>query len=437
MRFRDFISAGLILLTPACAREKTIDAIITESLASAGASVAGLSIAIHRDQEVLFEKAYGWSDLENKTKMTPDSILAIGSITKQFTAAAIMKLVDEGQLNLDDKVSKILTDSPLKAANITVRHLLTHQSGLGDFEYTEQWMPQKALRLSSAAMEKMIATVPLTSDKPGQIFAYSSSGYYLLGRIIETISGQPLGTYLEQQIFQAAGLKNTYWCDEATLIPFRAHGYGGKGGYTSELKELVNADLVHLPQYGGAGALCSTARDLIVWQKALEDGRVISHDAWQQMKNPINTAAGVPTHYGFGTIISAVADHKLIGHSGAVPGFTADSSWYPDSRLHIVVLCNSESTVSAVLSRRLAALLLNIPEPGLKPASEQLLQELSGTFKDESGATFEFFPDQGKLGLRVNGKDRPPFLYDGGRRFTRSDRLLHLTFGESWVDLDR
>lgn len=316
-----------------------IDSMARQELA--GGRVAGFSIAVARRGEVLFARGYGMADLELEVPVTAEMVFRLGSITKQFTAAAIMRLVEEGKLNLDDEFTKYLPDYPTNGHRITIRHLLTHTSGIKSYTgLGPRWLEKVRLDLTHEELVALFRDEPLDFE-PGAKYLYNNSGYYLLGMIIEQLTGQSYADYLAETFFRPLGLEATSYCDDTALVKHRARGYaqGGDG--------LVNAAPMSMTQPFAAGALCSTALDLVRWQEALAGGAVVSEASYRAMTTPATLNDGAPVGYGFGLSLGRKLEGRpLIGHGGGIFGFVTSLSYLPDEGLTVVVLVNTERGVN-------------------------------------------------------------------------------------------
>ena len=324
-----------------------------------GGHTPGLAVGVMRDGKILFAKGYGLADLENSTPVTPDTVFRIGSLTKQFTAAAVLTLVEKGQVSLDAPLSDYFPEFYL-GRQVTVRQLLTHTSGIS--AYSDRTNPKNSWDyrsdLSTAQMvDRIEHFYPPYQFPPGSAWHYSNSGYFLLGAIVEKVSGRSLAEYLRQEVFPRAGLTNTALDDGVAVVPHRASGYEVTpgGGYR-------RADFLSMTVPGGAGAMRSTISDLLKWHEALFSGRVVSGALVKEMIAPARlsdgrlassarVASGEPPlpdfEYGFGLFIAKAHGHRRINHNGGINGFNATLNTYPDDHLTWVALSNSGGGVSA------------------------------------------------------------------------------------------
>ena len=319
----------------------------------------GISIAVLHKGDTLLMKGYGYGDIENQVPATEKTVYRIGSITKQFTAAAIMRLVEEGKVGLQDPISTYIPDYPEHGASVTVHQLLNHTSGI--VSYTSLGLPfwsKARLNLSHRQVLELFKDAPLQFE-PGSSRAYNNSGYYLLGMIIEKASGQTYEEFLQDLYFTPLGLASTSYCDEQHIIPHRSDGYGRRNG------NIVNAQMISMNLPFAAGALCSTVKDLVTWKGAFVSGDVVSEASYKQMITPTELSDGSTYDYGYGLDVGALNGHTYIGHGGGINGFTTYLSHYPDHDLTIVVLTNIENGDPFSIEQALAEIVLTAPAPNV------------------------------------------------------------------------
>jgi CubicO group peptidase (beta-lactamase class C family) len=314
--------------------------------------IPGAALMILQDGKVSKTAAYGLADLEQQTPVTADTVFEIGSITKQFTAAGILLLEQEGKLSVNDRISKYLKDLPDSWTNITVRHLLTHTSGirnytgLGGFELTKH--------LTQKQFIDELRQQPL-DFQPGSSWKYCNSGFSLLGFIIENVSGTNYWAYMEQRIFGPLQMKTTGDRRPGRIIPHRARGYE----QTNRL--WINRDY-DLTDVFSAGAIVSTVGDLAKWSAALDGGGLLNAGSKQQMWTPAKLNSGKETGYGFGWFIDAVEGHKNIGHGGSTSGFSASIQRFPDDQLAVILLTNTDEQVATTMAKKIATFYFRSPE---------------------------------------------------------------------------
>lgn len=321
--------------------------------------VAAVSVAVLRGSDTLVLRAWGMADVEDGTPATPTTVYRIGSITKQFTAALVMQLVDSGRLSLDDDVRRWVPAAPTQGRVVTVRQLLNHTSGIRSYTgLGPRWLSKNRLDMEADSIVALVATDSLDFE-PGTQFRYNNTGYVLLGSLLEKVTGTPYATLLETRLFRPLALEQTYYCDTRRIIPQRADGYGVSP------EGLVNAAFLSMTQPFSAGSLCSTVVDLVRWQRALAGGRVVSASAYEAMTTPGKLADGSAMKYAFGLSTNELAGHRMILHGGGINGFASLMMRFPDDSLDVVVLTNTASASADRLGGQIARAALGAP---LEPA---------------------------------------------------------------------
>ena len=321
-----------------------IDARLAEFMKIQPVAVTAL---VSRDGKVLYEMAVGLADLEHRTAATPATKFRIGSITKQFTAAAILRLAEKEKLALDDPLARFFPDFP-GAEKITLRHLLTHTSGL--HSYTDKSGFLKSVTAPIAA-EKLIAS--LREDPPdfapGAGWHYCNSGYFLLGEIVAKVSGKPLGDYFREQFFEPLGMRDTGIFHNDAPPPGAALGYSFADG---KLTPALDWDMTWA---GGAGALYSTVRDLHRWNEAIFTGQVLSESSLKAALTPVTLPPGAQgMKYGFGWALGEMRGLPMIDHSGGLNGFQSYLVRFPAQKVTIAVLCNALDAPPGLIPATLA-----------------------------------------------------------------------------------
>ena len=308
--------------------------------------IPGVSLAVMQKGEIVFAKGYGFANLEHQVPVKPETIFQSGSMGKQFTATAIMMLVEEGKLSLDDKITKFFPDAPDTWRNITVRHLLTHTSGLGDYpndfdlrrDYTEDELVQR------------IKATPL-AFQPGEKWSYSNLAYVTLGVLIHKISGKFYGDFLQERVFKPLGMTTARVISEADIVPNRAAGYRFVNG------EIKNQEWVSPTLNTTAdGALYLTVYDLAKWDAALYTEKLLKRSSLDQMWTPVKLNDGKTFPYGFGWALNVVRGHHVVEHGGSWQGFKSQISRYVDDKLTVVVFANQARANPAKIAHAVAAI---------------------------------------------------------------------------------
>jgi len=292
----------------------------------------GASILAMRDGRVIYRKAFGLRDLERRLPARMDTHYEIGSITKQFTAAAILQLRDAGKLKIDEKVSAYLADVP-HANEVTLRQLLTHTSGIPDYfglKSDEEFT--KPTRFSE--IMKLVADKPLDFP-PGSRASYSNTGYLILGRIIEVTSHESYHQYRLEHLLKPAGMTQSYIVPDEGSLATMARGYRRVNG------KLEPGLTIHESYSWSAGDIVSTVEDVEKWNEALASGRVLPKTDYALMMTPQIATGGEDTGYGLGLFIDKLNSQPRIGHTGGSFGFTSANFYFPQQKLRIIVLTNN------------------------------------------------------------------------------------------------
>ena len=345
-------------LTNACVFADSYQEILDKAVKETKPGVVAL---LSRGGDIEFVGARGMANLELGVPLTKDSVFRIGSITKQFTAAAIMMLVEKELLSLEDDIHQYIPDFPTEGHVITVYHLLTHTSGLAN--YTDDYELMTSDIKAPATVDKVIKRFyehPMTMA-PGEAFAYSNTGYVLLGKIIEVVSGKSYPEFIDEEIFKKLGMQNSYYGGNK-IIPNRASGYG-----LSARGFFENAEYLDMIWPYSAGALLSTVEDLNTWFFALRNGDLVSKESYQLMVTLGQLSNGETVDYGLGFDLSDQFGFKLsdqfgvstVSHSGGIHGFTADSYYIVEDDVYVVALTNRLGSLHRKVAREIVKLAID------------------------------------------------------------------------------
>lgn len=403
---------------------ESIDRIVVEEMREHG--LAGVAVAVARGPFIVHAAGYGFADVENSIPVTPETVFRVGSITKQFTAAAILDLVDEGRLSLDDRLTEYLPDYPGPGADVTVSMLLSHTAGIKNYTTLEPWWETLTMEMSPRRLIGSFEEAPF-DFAPGSEFSYSNSGYVLLGWIAEQITGQPYGGILNERLFAPLNLRSASYCDDRALVPNRARGYAITDG------ELVHAAYVSMSQAYAAGGVCASARDLARWMSQLSSGGAIGRDGWQRMTRPATLADGSSVEYGYGLAIGSLEGHRRVGHVGGMLGFAGQIAYYDEDDITIVVLSNTEGARTSVLESEIARVVFGLEADEVLdlPLTPDELSAYVGTY-DLRLARVSVAVRDGHLvtAVTVPGLEGDhTLLYQGDRRFvSQADPNVSVTF---------
>lgn len=382
--------------------------------ADIAAGAPGASVLLAQDDRILYQAARGSANLELGVPLSPDQVFRIGSLTKTFTAAALLKLAAAGKLSLDDPLAKFLPDFP-QGAKVTLAELLDHTAGISD-----AWEADPAKPQDTGALVKLIAG-HAPDFPPGTAWAYSNSGYILLGAVIEKVTGQPWHAALQGLLTQPLGLAQTaYYSDEA-VVPGLVAGYS-----QDDHGRVIRAPFTSISGPGAAGALTSTAADLFRWMRALATGRALPPRLYEAMSSAKATTSGTPVPYGYGLMIGTVRGEPVVEHNGGIEGFAAQLTYFPKQHVTVVVLANTDarSPNPRSLAHRLGALTIGKPYIELQPlkADDRQRQELCGTYRISAAAKRTLWIEDGTLLVRRDGGPKQPLaLAPGDRLFFPHD----------------
>lgn len=441
------IAALCLLPSLACAQPASptteLDAYVEKTLATH--KLPGASIAVVKDGQVVVAKGYGLSNVEASTKAAADTVYQLASVTKPFTSMATMMLVEEGKLSLDAKVTELVPGLPAAWSPVTVRHLLSHTSGIKS--YTDVFGAQKTPDGKVFTKEEIVALVadaPLQFT-PGERFAYCNTGYYLLGLVIEKASGKKYADFLAERIFKPLGMTATALDDYADARPQRARGYRSEDGASKP------APHTHPSQPFSAGALVSTVTDLARWDAALAGRKLLKPASYDAMWTPFTFNDGKKSGYGFGWQLDPYRTRPRQAHGGGISGFSTFVARFPEEKVTVIALVNQGGDGGGMLANGIAEIYV----PGLKelapkpitdadPATTEFLKKMitaaAGGTAEPDWFTPEFrsfmLPDRIKQGPQMFGRFGPlqTFeLMEDNARDGRRVRVYRATFGTTAV----
>jgi D-alanyl-D-alanine carboxypeptidase len=380
--------------------------------------IAGTSIAVIKDGKVIKAEGYGLANVELNVPARPETVYKIGSVSKQFLASGIMLLVQEGKISLDDKISKFLEATPDTWKEITVRHLLTHTSGI--IREAPGFDPFKIQ--NDADVIKTAYPLPLRFA-PGEKWEYCNVGYFTLAEIIRKVTGKPWGDYLGERLFMPLEMNATRTTTETAIIQNRAGGYVWKDG------KLENA--TNFLALRPSGAFLSSVLDLAKWDAAFYTDKFLNSSTLSQMWTAVKLSNGTTHPYGFGWELSSVAGHKLVHHGGSLPGFRAQFSRFVDDKLSVVVLTNGDSANPNLIALGIAAHYIPglIPERTVAKIDPKIFDTYAGQYQHPS-AVFTITREGDKLLLQqgANAEKLNLLPESTSNFFTNENRRLTYSF---------
>lgn len=311
--------------------------------------IPGLAVAIVQHGKVVMERGFGLANVELQVPVTPATMFQSGSVGKQFTAALVMTLVEEGRVGLDDSVRRYFTDAPESWQGITVRQLLTHTSGLPDFPYEDKSFDMRHDHTEDELVHVAYGLKPEAA--PGAHWDYSNAGYMLLGALVRRVTGRFYGDVLAERIFEPLGMHTARIISEADIVPNRAAGYHLVDG------QLRNQDWVAPTLNTTAdGSLYLSLEDMLAWARGLAAGAVLKPASWEQVYSPVQLAGGGQYPYGFGWFVDGSGAHRCIHHSGSWQGFKTYIARYDNDELQVIALTNQGDAEPGRVVDRIATL---------------------------------------------------------------------------------
>jgi D-alanyl-D-alanine carboxypeptidase len=381
----------------------------------------GAVAIVVKDGRTVFRRAYGLADLEFGVLLEADMVFRIGSVTKQFTAAAVLQLADQGRLALEDDVSKYVPEYDTRGRGVTIEQLLTHTSGVPNYTDLEEWFPHLRDELTPRALLDMLKGKPLEFE-PGSRFRYSNSGYLLLGLVIEKASGRPYADYIRQMVLPL-GMRQTMYDDPVRVIPRRARGYEYRDG------EWRNARYIGMSQPFSAGGLVSTADDLAMWNTAIERGRLLSDSSRQRWFTPFTLASGAASRYAMGWSVTTHEGLAVAEHGGGIPGFVCFVVRMPSEHLFVAVLSNNGESRPATTAHMLAALAIGRPfkDPPVATVPPATLDQYEGTYQLADDQRMTVTVARGQLAVEQHG-EKTTLSASGPADFFEPGGVLRVTF---------
>ena len=367
------------------------------------------SVLVIRDKTVLFNKGYGSADLEWDIPNSPTTKFRIGSLTKQFTAACILLLEERAKLKVDDPIKKYMPDAPATWDKVTIFSLLTHTSGIPNFTEFPDYSATEAIATTPEKLVLRFRDKPL-EFQPGEKISYSNSGYVLLGYLIEKISGETYGQFVQDNIFKPLGMQSSGYDSNSEIIAHRASGYAvDKAG-------VVNAGYINMTIPFSAGGLYSTTEDLARWEQGLFGGEVLSPISLQKMTTPFMH------DYAFGLAVLNVSGHRVIEHTGGIEGFNSALAYYPEDKLAVVVLSNLNGQAPLDMANKLAAVAhaekVVLPserkEVSVTPA---ILSKYTGVYEVSPGFDLVMTLEDGKLMTQATGQPKFQLFAESETKF--------------------
>ena len=378
------------------------------------------AVLVARDGEVLLDRGYGFANREWSVPNDGDTKFRLGSVTKQFTAVAIMLLNERGLVDLDAPVKTYLPDAPAAWDGVTVRHLLTHTAGVPNFTDFDDYGASKTLPATMDSLIGRFRDRPL-DFQPGEGWSYSNSGYILLTAIVEKASGKSYADFVAETLIQPLGMAVSGYDSHAAVLPRRA------SGYAPTARGIVNADYIDMSIPQGAGALYSTTRDLLKWEQGLFGGRLLTPASLALLTTPVRN------QYAFGLAVTQAGGNTTIAHSGGIEGFNTNMAWDPDRRMTVIVLGNLNGPGSDQVAGSLMALARGetvtlASERQAVAVAPEVLRSYEGVYELAPTFAITISVVDGKLMAQATGQDAFELHPESDSRFFLTVVDAQITF---------
>jgi D-alanyl-D-alanine carboxypeptidase len=386
----------------------------------------GISVILAKGDEILYRNGHGMANLEHNISISPEMVFRLGSLTKQMTTASIMMLAEEGLLQVDDPITQYFPNYPTHGYTITLRHLMTHTSGIIDFLAIEEFPEIEKEDITAMDVIDFFKNQPM-NFAPGEAYSYTNSGYVMLGAIIEQLTGQSYEDFVQERIFTPLEMDNTYHGSFKRIIPNRVTGYAmGPNGYE-------NSSYLSMTIPGAAGAIISTVDDLHTWNNALFAGDVVSMESLEEMTTPFTLNNGELSNYGFGLAIQSLRGQPMISHTGWINGFITYSAYLPESDMYVAVLGNTGYQSRVYEANTILAMAIGDPYPTLpsQAVAPDVLNSYTGTYQTVRGIHFDVSVVDEGLGVSINGGPALDLVAVSDNVFYLDKSFTHLSFVES------
>lgn len=383
---------------------------------------AGGVVLVREGEKVIYRKAFGMANIEHNVKMRPDSVMRIASVTKQFTAMAVMQLLEAGKLTLEDTLGDLIADYPEVGAKVTVKQLLNQVSGIKNISRIEASRKARPLDMTPDELIAYFSELPLEFPS-GTQWQYSNSNYILLTKIIETVTEMSYGNYMKAHIFEPLNMVDTRFGSRFPIIPHRASGYRMNAGV------LENANYISMTQPQGAGALLSTIDDLNLWDQALYTDKLVSKEMFKLASIPVELKEDKSFMYGFGWILPQIRGVNSMEHNGGIDGFFSHVVRVPEHKVYVAVLANAQNIKSQDLAEELAAIAIDLPVQRISSKQSEL-DLYVGDYDFGGGQIRSITVEEGSLYEQINGGHKSKLSSTKTGQFYYDLGLNYVTFDE-------
>jgi CubicO group peptidase (beta-lactamase class C family) len=382
----------------------------------------GCTALVAKNGQIIYKKAFGMADLELNVPMQPDMVFRIGSITKQFTAIAILQLMEQGKLSIDDDITKFIPDYPTQAYHISIGHLLTHTSGIKSYTNMPDFDKYSKTDMKPEELIDLFKNQPM-EFAPGTKWNYNNSGFFLLGYIIEKVTGKSYQDYIQDNFFTPLGMTSSCYGSDTRIIKNRASGYGpGKDG-------IENAEYLSMLLPYSAGSIMSTIDDLYRWHSALYSYKLVSKETLDRAHTEYKLADGRGTHYGYGWFLSQLQGSRTIEHGGGINGYLTSSVYLPDEDVFVALFSNSTTKAPEFTSLRMAALAIGKPLKTIEiKLDETALDKYVGVYVNEDGKEITVSREGTQLSAMRSGAPRANMKCIDNDKFIFDESFTYVTF---------
>jgi CubicO group peptidase (beta-lactamase class C family) len=404
----------LLIVTSSFGQESQFESKIDELLTKQfNQSQPGCEVLVAKHDQIIYRKAYGNANLELNVALNPDMVFNLASITKQFTAVAILQLVEQGRISLLDSLQKYIPDFPSKGHTITIENLLTHTSGVKDYmqlDYPNSYMERLDYR-----PKQLIDSFKnyALEFEPGTKFSYSNSGFYLLGYIIEKVSGKRYQEYMQDNILKPLGLTHTYFDSAGIIIPNRVNGY------QKDDTVFKNEDYWSPTIEYAAGGLISNVDDLFKWHKGLYSYQILKKESLLKAFTSFQFKDGTPTGYGYGWFLKTSNGIKSIEHAGGIPGFVSNEIYFPAEDIFIAILCNCGTAPIDELSVNISGIVIGKPLQTDVKVDAKTLDKYVGVYKlsIDTSRTITMLKKNNQLFAKASDTEIFPIVFQSDTKF--------------------
>lgn len=411
--------------------EQEFDLLLSKEYPATGPGAAAL-VAVNG--KVIYRKAFGKANLELGVDMSPNNVFEIGSITKQFTTVSILMLVEQGKLKLDDDITTYIEDYPTHGHRITMHHLLTNTSGISSFTASDEWYDNRKKDYTKGEFISLFKKIPMLYA-PGEKYHYSNTGFFLLAEVIEKISKKTYEEFVNEYIFNPLEMKNSSYGSRSKITLNRASGYDNVKDNTDEdfnESETVNAEAISFLTFHIVGAILSTVNDLLLWNRAIRNNKLISEESKMKAFTNYQLIDGKSTNYGYGWAIDKINGIPSIEHNGGTFGFRNNSIYLSKDDVFVVVLTNRTYSNPDYISTKMAAIAINKPYKEVDKSNLNIdhlfLNTIVGTYEFDDGSIRIISQENNELYSQKPNRAKLKIYSGEKNRFYFQNSFANLTF---------